>query len=91
MLNSKSRSPIRRGCPAFGWALTGSELYWTRFSTTASMRCGPVVQLLPSMTIGSSPSTVATSCGVSPPRVRPSSANVACATMRIVADLAGHG
>ncbi len=23
MLNSKWRGPVRRGCPAFGWALTG--------------------------------------------------------------------
>ena len=81
MLNSNRRWPTLRGCPAFGCALTGSVEYRTRLSTTASIRCGPMVQLVPSMTIGSSPSTVATSCGVSPPRVRPSSAKVACATM----------
>ena len=81
MLNSKRRWPTLRGWPALGCALTGSVAYWTRLSTTASIRWGPMVQLVPSMAIGKSPSTEATSCGVSPPRVRSSSAKVACATM----------
>src|SRR5947209_4461319 len=75
MLNSNRRWPTLRGCPAFGCALTGSVEYRTRLSTTASIRCGPMVQLVPSMTIGSPPSPVATPCGVSPPRVRPADAD----------------
>ena len=44
-----------------------------------SIRCGPMVQLVPSMATDRPDSTVATSRGVSPPRVYASSAKVACA------------
>ena len=81
MLNSKLRGPVRRGWPAFGWALTGTDAYRTRSSATVSIRCGPMVQLVPSMATGSPDSTVATSRGVSPPRVCASSAKVAWATI----------
>ena len=79
MLNSKLRGPVRRGWPAFGWALTGTDAYRTRSSATVSIRCGPMVQLVPTMATGSPDSTVATSRGVSPPRVCASSAKVAWA------------
>ena len=70
---------MRRGCPAFGWALTGTAEYRTRSSATTSIRCGPTVQLVPIIATGSADRTAATSRGVSPPRVCASSANVACA------------
>ena len=79
MANSNERGPVRRGWPAFGCALTGTAEYRTRSSATASIRCGPTVQLVPIIVTGRPDSTVATSRGVSPPRVCASSANVACA------------
>ena len=79
MLNSNERGPTRRGWPAFGCALTGTDEYRTRSSATTSIRCGPTVQLVPSTATGIVLSTAATSRGVSPPRVCASSANVACA------------
>ena len=79
MLNSNERGPTRRGCPAFGWALTGTAEYRTRSSATTSIRCGPTVQFVPIIATGIALSTDATSRGVSPPSVCASSANVACA------------
>ena len=89
MANSNERGPVLRGCPAFGWALTGTAEYRTRSSATTSIRCGPIVQLVPIIATGSEDSTAATSRGVSPPRVCASSANVACAISgRLVTDAA---
>ena len=90
MLNSKLRGPVRRGWPAFGCALTGTDAYRTRSSATVSIRCGPIVQLVPSMATGRADSTVATSRGVSPPRVCASSAKVAWAMTGTSARSAGH-
>ena len=79
MANSNERGPVRRGWPALGCALTGTAEYRTRSSAMVSIRCGPMVQLVPIIVTGRPESTVATSRGVSPPRVCASSANVACA------------
>ena len=53
MANSNERGPVRRGWPAFGWALTGTAEYRTRSSATTSIRCGPTVQLVPIIATGS--------------------------------------
>ena len=64
ILNSNVRGPTRRGCPAFGCALTGTDEYRTRSSAMTSIRCGPIVQLVPIHT-SSSMTTGATSDGSS--------------------------
>ena len=83
MWYSNRRPCTRRGSPALGCALTGRTVCRASSATTVSVCCGPSVQLVPRAATGSRDSTLATSCGVSPPRVQPSGVKVACAMIGI--------
>ena len=82
---SNRAGATRRGSPAFGWTLSGSELCSRSSRRTTSDRCGPRVQFSPSVTMPEPATAAATSRGVCPLSVRASAPNVAWAITGILA------